>query len=197
MWLLRPHPESCVRSGVEEYRDLIMENYILHSGVIIRATAYAAVGGYDPSVRYACDTLMWLMLCGQGKAAYCADELYAYRWHESNMSDSWGGIRVGMKEHVDAIKKTFITMRGSPGITQDMYVRAIKKNISAIALGKIFNGHVGLAWYVLWCGVQIQPMWTICQRSTLIMFAYTLLGPRRYQAVRSLFRPGQESIAPA
>jgi glycosyltransferase involved in cell wall biosynthesis len=196
-WLLRPHPDSRVRSGVEEYRDLIMGNYILHSGVIIRATAYEAADGYDPSLRYACDTLMWLVLCGQGKVAYCSDELYAYRWHDSNMSDSRGSIRVGFREHVEAIKRTFAVMRRTPEISDDLFARAMRSNVRSFALGKLFGGHLSLAWYVYWCAFRMHPLLTIFQSSTIILVAHTLLGARGYEAMRSALHPRQRSAVPA
>jgi glycosyltransferase involved in cell wall biosynthesis len=184
--LVRPYRESRVRAGVEEYRELIMENHILHSGVIIRATAYQAVGGYDASVRYACDALMWLRLCGKGKVAYSADELYAYRWHGSNMSDSRDATRLGTKEHLDAIESTFALMRSSYGLDNALFTRAIRRSISTIELSRMYAGHVGLAWYALWCAARQHPVLALVQRSTLDMLAYTLLGRAVVETLRRI-----------
>lgn len=196
VWLVRPRDESGVRTGVQEYRDLILENYILHSGVIIRANTYRTVGGYDASVRYACDTLMWLMLCGQGKVAYSTDELYAYRLHGSNMSDSTGGIRIGLWEHLNAIERTFADMRKSPEIRYGLYARAMKQIIRTTILSKLFSGHPKLAWYAFWCSVRLHPVFTIFQRSTLILIGYTLLGPARFNVWRH-FLSRRRSAMPA
>jgi glycosyltransferase involved in cell wall biosynthesis len=188
-WLGRLHPTSFVRSGVEEYRDLLLSgNHIMHSGVIIRATAYEAVGGYDPLLTYACDTKMWLMLCGHGKVAFCTDELYAYRWHGSNMSGSKRGLRDGLRETLDALKTSFAVMGESPEITKDLYVRAIKRNLTGFAEGGVFAGDLRGGWYVFWCAARIHPILTIFQIKTLTMIARSLLGARGYGSIRSVLR---------
>lgn len=196
-YLRRPHPKSFVRSGVEEYRDLVFENYILHSGTIIRAATYDAVGGYEASARYACDTILWLTLCGHGKVAYSADELYAYRRHELNMSVSTRGIRGGLQEHLYGIRKTFAIMQESPQIPGELYLRAIKRNLTAPAIDNVFGGHVRAGWYAYWCAVRIHPWLTVFQTRTLVLLARTLLGPRRFQSLRTILRRDRRSIAPA
>ena len=197
VYLRRPHLESFVRAGYEEYRDIVQENYILHSGVIIRSTAYAAVGGYDPTARYACDTILWLMLCAQGKVVYSADELYAYRRHDSNMSVSTNGIRGGLQEHLRGIDESFVVMRGKPNITDALHVQAIKKNLTAPALDNIFSNRPLAAWYAYWCGLRMHPLLTLFQSRTLILILRTVLGPEQFGAVRSVLRRGRPSVSPA
>lgn len=192
----RPHAESYVRSGVEEFRDLVLENCILHSGTIIRTSAYHAVGGYDSTARYAPDAIMWLTLCGQGKIAYCADELYAYRVHDQSMSVSTKGIRDGLHEGLGGIKKAFARMKGAPGVTDDLYVMAIKSSLTAVATDNIFGNHLRSGWYAYWCGVRIHPMWTIFQPRTLILVARTVLGQRNFESLRQRVRRPQ-SVVPA
>lgn len=186
-WLSSRQMGPRVQSGAEEYRDLLVQgNYILHSGVIIRKTAYKAVGGYDPSARYACDTIMWLMLCGQGKVAFCADELFAYRQHGSNMSISTRGIRKGLQESLGGINTSFSLMRQLPGISHALYVRGLKRSLSGFAEVTIFSGHIGTGWYAYWCALRIHPILTVFQIKTPILIARTLLGSHGYQRMRSL-----------
>lgn len=196
-YLRRPYPTSYVRPGVEEFRDLVMENYILHSGTIIRTTAYNAVGGYDASVRYAPDTIMWLMLCGQGKVAYCADELYAYRVHEGNMSVSKRGIRDGLRESKIGLQQAFAMFQGTPGIDNQLYVRALKRNLSAVATDNIFRNDWRSGWYAYWCALRMHPFLTTFQTRTPILLARTLLGPRGFKSLRLALRRDQHAVVPA
>jgi hypothetical protein len=88
-------------------------------------------------------------------------------------------------------------MRGSPGITEDLYVRALKRNLARIAEGGIFSGDLRKGWHTFWCAVRMHPVLTIFQFKTLIFVARTVLGARGYQAARSLLRRNHESTAPA
>lgn len=187
----RPHPDSFVRSGANEFCDLALENYILHTGTIIRATAYHAVGGYDPHARYAPDSIMWLTLCGEGKVAYCADELYGYRVHDQNMSVSTKGIRDGMYEGLANLDRAFRRMEGAPGVDRERYVRALKRNLTAVATDNIFSNRLRSGWYAYWCGVRVHPFWTVFQTRTLILVARTVLGPRYFTRANDLFHSGR------
>jgi glycosyltransferase involved in cell wall biosynthesis len=197
-WLSLPLPQSCVRSGAEEYRHLILSgNHLLHSGVIIRATAYNAAGGYDPTARYDCDYLMWLMLCGQGKVAYCADELYAYRRHASNMSVNTSGISRAIHEDIYGITKSFAFMRGTPGISEDLRMQGLKRGLTAPSMGHAFSGRPLLAWYAYWCAFRIHPMLTVFQSRTLILIARTVLGQRNFDGLRHMMKRRSHSVVPA
>jgi glycosyltransferase involved in cell wall biosynthesis len=191
------HATALVRPGYEEYRDLLLRGYdILHSGVIIRSSAYKAVGGYDPSARYACDSIMWLMLCAQGKVAYCTDELFGYRRHGTNMSFTREGVEATLREHAYGIRKSFAVMKGAPGVTKGAYRRAMRKALSYRAIEYMLAGRVQTAWFAFWCGVRVSPMLTIFQAKTLSLVGRTLLGPSGFQVVRAAVRREHRS-APA
>jgi hypothetical protein len=192
----QPHPQSFVRSGVEEFRQLILENYILHSGTIIRQSAYQAVGGYDPSFRYAPDTFMWLLLCGKGKVAYCADELYAYRVHVTSMSVSRTGIQVGLQEGLAALKQAFSQMQGAPGIDETLHMRAIKRSLTAVATDDVFRGDWRSGWYAYWCAVRMHPVLTVYQSRTLVILARTALGQHRFDLLRGTLRRPRATALP-
>jgi glycosyltransferase involved in cell wall biosynthesis len=187
-WIVRPRPESSVRSGVEEYRDLVMENYVLHSGTIIRATAYRSVGGYDPGVRYACDLQLWLMLCVAGKVAYSAVELFAYRHHGTNMSGSVTGFSTSLHEHIHAIDRTIAAMQGMDGISAQLHKRAVKHVIGSFELNSVFSGQLKLAWQAFKCGLWEHPEWTVLQKSTATLMICTVCGTRGYHVLRGVMR---------
>lgn len=187
-YLRRPFPDSFTRSGVDEFRSLVLENYVLHSGTMIRATAYRAVGGYSPQARYAPDSVMWLALCSQGRVAYCADELYAYRVHETSMSISTSGIRLGLLESLRGLKQAFGLMQGQEGVDTRLYMRALRSNLVAVATDDIFSGNLKAGWYAYWCGFRTHPALTLLQRRTPILVARTLLGEDGFARLRSAAR---------
>jgi glycosyltransferase involved in cell wall biosynthesis len=187
--IARHHTTSYVRPGSEEYGDLLlMRTYVLHSGVIIRGTAYKAVGGYNPLARFACDNALWLMLCSQGDSIFCAQELFAYRQHGLNMSHTVEGIQNGLREHIAAIDTSFTLMRTKPGITPQLYQKAIKRILSVHAEDAIFAGRIRVGWSALWCAMQLHPAWTLLQIKIPILLVRTVLGARGYHAVRSCAR---------
>jgi glycosyltransferase involved in cell wall biosynthesis len=184
--LAQHHTHAYVRPGNEEYRDLLLATvYVSHSGTIIRADSYRAVGGYDPGTRYACDMRMWLTLCGHGSAAYCPEELIAYRQHGSNMSFSAAGVENNLRDHLRAIEVTYPAMRSAPGMTDDLYARGVKRTLSIHAESDIFSGHARAGWYGLWCAFRLHPVWTIFQKRTPILLLRTLVGNRGFQLVYS------------
>lgn len=188
--LLHPHPHSFVRSGDEEFVDIVEAKYfVLHSGTIIRTSAYRAVGGYDATKRYAVDTIMWFMLCARGKVAYCADELYGYRQHGSNMSRNFTGFRSGVEETIDGGQQAIAMMSAAYGITDRRYQYAIQRYLVSVATGTIFGGDYRCGWYCYWRATQLHPFVTLFQLRTLSLLARTALGRRGFDTVRSYLRP--------
>jgi glycosyltransferase involved in cell wall biosynthesis len=188
-WVAQHHTLPYVRDGHEEYQDLLLlRTYVSHSGTFIRASAYKSVGGYDPGVRYACDMLMWLRLCNQGKAAYSPQELYGCRRHDANMSHSRGGIRQGLREHIAAINSTFAAMQTMPGISKQLYRRAMRKSLISSGEQAIFAGRLRIGWYALWCAMEHHPVWTIMQLSIPKLVVRTLLGARGFGILQSWMR---------
>jgi glycosyltransferase involved in cell wall biosynthesis len=197
-WIDRHRSEATLQSGADEYRDLVVQNHVLHSGTVIRNTAYKAVGGYDPKVHYACDVRMWLMLCGQGKVAYFAEELFAYRQHEMNMSESANGFLVGLREHIQAIDQTFGMMRDQFGSSIGSHGRIVERVIRNYIHGRLFGGRMRFAWLAFFCGVQLHPISTIFQRGTLTLIVCSVFGTRGYRQLRRVsHRPDLASNAAA
>ncbi len=183
--VVRPHEQSYVRSGEEEFLALAAGNPINHSGAIIRAGAYAAIGGYDPSLRYAVDCVMWLMLCSQGKVAYRDAQLFAYRQHDTNMSSSRDGFRVGLREHMEGIKKGFDVMSGTLGTDYKQQRAAIQGHLLNYSGQHYFDGHLEYSWYAHWWAVRVNPFSIVSCTRTLALLARTVLGRRHYQRLRS------------
>jgi glycosyltransferase involved in cell wall biosynthesis len=198
--LAQHHRHSYVRPGSEEYQDILLtRTYILHSGVIIRGSAYKAVGGYNPKARFSCDDAMWLMLCSQGKSGYHAEELYAYRQHGKNMSHTFDHVQNSVREHIDAIDSSFALIRSEPGITTGLYLKGVKKALTIHAEDAIFAGRMRVGWFGFWCAMRIHPVWTIFQSRTPHLVARTLLGEHGFHLLytgwSSLRHQGRQRVA--
>ncbi len=185
-YVRRTHPRTYIRSGLDEFRELVLDPYILHSGTIIRASAYHAIGGYDPAMRYAVDVKIWLLLCAQGSVAYCADELFAYRMHVSNMSHSRAAIQASLRETLDGINASFALLRGKLDKARKLRRRAIRCALVAIPTDDIFAGRLKRGWYGYLCSLRMHPFMTVCQARTGILIARTLLGARGFETLRTL-----------
>jgi glycosyltransferase involved in cell wall biosynthesis len=183
--VFRAKEQSYVRSGIEEFRELAIECNVMHSGTIVRTSTYNAVGGYNSSVRFEPGAQLWYILCSQGRVAYCADELYAYRVHPTSMCRSRPALQASIQEVIDGIDAAFAAMRDSLDGAELLYRRAIQNNLVAYATNYIFGGHLRAGWYSYWCGFRIHPLLTVCQRRTLMLLLRTLLGPRYIQILRA------------
>jgi glycosyltransferase involved in cell wall biosynthesis len=176
---------SYVRSGVEEFRELALECFIMHSGTIVRTSAYQAVGGYNPSVHYEPGAQLWYILCSQGRVAYCADELFAYRIHPNSMCRSRPALQESLREVIDGLDKAFVVLRDSLDDAKQLHRRAVQNNLVAYATNYVFGGHLRAGWYSYWCAFRMHPFLTLWQRRTLILLARTLLGQRPIDVLRA------------
>ena len=195
-YVRRTHSASYIRSGLDEFRELVLDPYILHSGAIIRRSAYQAVGGYDPKARYAIDVKMWLLLCSQGPVAYCAEELYAYRMHENNMSHSSAAMQASLRETLDGIDASFALLGGRLEEAGSLRRRAIQAALIAIPTDDIFAGRLRRGWYGYSFSLREHPFLTIFQPKTVILLARTALGERGFNAARGYVKR-QGKPAPA
>src|SRR5262249_15369481 len=60
--LFQPWPSDYVRAGLDEFRNLILSNYVPHSGTLVRRSCHDVVGVYDPRLPHAGDWDLWLRL---------------------------------------------------------------------------------------------------------------------------------------
>jgi glycosyltransferase involved in cell wall biosynthesis len=182
--LFQAHANSYVRHGMDEFRDLALECYILHSGTIVRTTAYKNVGGYNPSVHFEPGAQLWYILCSQGRVAYCADELFAYRVHPGSMCRSRPALQASLDEVIAGLDSAFAAIRGSLEDADTLHRRALQKNLVAYATNYVFGGHMRAGWYSYWRAFRKHPVLTVWQRTTVILLARTLLGQRSFEVVR-------------
>ncbi len=173
-----------VDNGLNEFKRLILSSPILHSGTIIRRDAYHSVGGYDSRCRYSVDTNLWLAICSVGKVAYINRPLYAYRAHDSNMSNTSGalwqateemllGIDVALNRFPDEVLPDKTALRR----------KAQKRALVAVPTLDIFANRFKRGWYGFWKAFQHYPVLTLGQPRVISLTLRTLLGPQNYEYV--------------
>jgi glycosyltransferase involved in cell wall biosynthesis len=74
------------RSGLDVRSDLLRRNQLVHSTVMMRTSAYRAVGGYNPSLRFMEDYELWLRLGALGPIRVIPLPLAQYRVHSGQVS---------------------------------------------------------------------------------------------------------------
>lgn len=167
--------------GLEAFNKLVINPFLLHTGTVIRKTAYEKVGGYDRSTRYLVDTRMWLSLCHVGKVAYIDDALYAYRRHGGNMSRNAKALRREIAEVLNTISWSF---EKHPMARQKAFVQlrsqAERRALVAFAMDDVFRDHYRAGWQSYLISLQLRPLQTLLQRGTIILFLRTLLGGKNY-----------------
>jgi hypothetical protein len=177
-YLMHPAPESYVKQGIEAFKDIIISRSPLHSGTIIRRTAYEKIGGYDPKTLYAVDTKMWAGLCLVGKVAYINEVLYAYRIHNQNMSRSKEVVRKSITEVLDLIEWSFGMMPPEQRRSLDwLYKKAIRRALASYTILFTFQfNKLQLGWYYFWIAFRMRPAETLFQNIILILILRTILG---------------------
>jgi glycosyl transferase family 2 len=182
-----PFPKDHVWSGEEEFRQMCTSYHVLHSGTIIRRSAYEAVGGYPTDRRYTVDWTMWAVLCGAGDVAYVAEPLYGYRIHGSNMSRRPEVLRATTDEMVSMVEVGFASLpEGRVKSDRRLHRRAHQKALATVASMEIFADRRLSGWRTFAYAVRLDPLGAVSQRLFVSFVAHTLLGARGLQWLRSL-----------
>lgn len=187
-------PASSVRPGREVFQDLVLYRPIHHSGTMIRKSAYDAIGGYDPHLRYAIDAQLWLGLCHVGSVAYLHEALYAYRHHGANMSKSTIAVSRSIHEVLQILDWAFgmLWPAERPGLDW-LYRKAIRRALTDYAMIYTFqHANPRLGWYYFWVALKLRPAATLFQKATAILLLRSLLGRGGYRLLeqaRASFSP--------
>jgi glycosyltransferase involved in cell wall biosynthesis len=108
--LQKPWPADYVRAGLDEFRQLILGNYVPASGTLVRKTAHDELGDYDPRLPHAGDWDLWLRVATRYSIGYIAQPMFAYRMHNSNMSHSGVPPRQANAEVLLTVEKAFAAL---------------------------------------------------------------------------------------
>jgi glycosyltransferase involved in cell wall biosynthesis len=192
-YVVNPAAESYVRPGIEVFPEVILRQTTpLHSGTVIRRTAYEKIGGYDLVTRYASDARMWAGLCHAGKVGYINEVLYAYRIHENNMSKGKDVVKRSIEEDLAIIDWSFgLMLPAERARFRALYKRAVKRTLSTYPVFFTFReNNPRMGWYFMWVGAKLRPTETLLQPTTLALALRSVLGSRGYELVergRALF----------
>lgn len=184
-----PFSEDHVWNGEREFREFCTRFYVLHTGTIIRRSAYQAVGGYDTSIRYTLDNTMWAQLCGAGEVAYVAQPLYGYRTHGANMSHNPRALRATVDEFVRLVDLGFARLPEGPVKSDARLLRRSRQAaLAGVATMQIFAGRPVDGWKAHVYAARLHPREALFQRRVISLAARTLLGARGFKWLRSLSR---------
>jgi len=173
--------------GAELIRGILTNRQIaiLHTGTMLRASAYRAVGGYASHLRYACDTDMWLRLSVEGDAGYVSDALYGYRIHASQMSGV-GDFEGQMRETLGVIESGVERARTRHVIDAQVLRRGRRTFLFGAAIDEAFRGHAKVA--IERCRVvfAMGPSDALVSREFWIVLLRVLLGRRPFDLLASV-----------
>ena len=93
------HDDSSVHDPAEQdsavcegnvLRELLADNFIVHSSVLVRLESVRQVGGYDESLLSCCDWDLWIRMAFRGlRVRRCALPLTRYRWRAGSVSKDY------------------------------------------------------------------------------------------------------------
>ena len=162
--------------------------HVLHSGAMIRRSAYDRAGGYRNDVRYAVDFAMWGMLALEGEVVYRSAPLYGYRVHRGQMSKSLAGVKRTLAEvlaTIDAVFDKAAARQLAIGVTRG---QAIRFHLFSEALPDAFAGDRMMSLRRIVAALSVHPMQALRSRAFLETMLVLCLGNGAHAAARSLAR---------
>ena len=181
--------------GERFFRDYTTRQFVqvLHSGTMIRRSAYEKSGGYRRDLGICLDFAMWLVLALEGPVAYCDDTLYAYRSHATQMSQSFKKVHTNAKECVSAVEVACARARERGLAIHEIREEAIQYILFAIAIDDAFSGRTTLAISRSVSALVLEPRLTLASSGLPIVIARLVLGESGYELARSMVRPESKS----
>jgi len=184
--------------GERFFRDYTTRQFVqvLHSGTMIRRSAYEKSGGYRRDLGICLDFAMWLVLALEGPVAYCDETLYSYRSHALQMSQSFQKVHTNAKECVSAVEVACERARERGLPIHEIRDEAIQYILFAIAIDDAFSGRPTLAISRSLSALLLEPKLTLLSSGLPIVVARLVLGERGYDLARSMARP-ESKAAPS
>jgi glycosyltransferase involved in cell wall biosynthesis len=183
----RSFDDDRVLSGSDFLRGYITDKQIqvLHSGCMVRMSAYREVGGYRRDFRYAVDFALWQMLATVGEVAYVADPLYAYGIHAGQMSVSGASVDRSTAEVLASIEASCARAAehglGSP----DLLRKALDYCLYAVAVDDAFDGRAKLAIRRCMTAIRQRPIAALRARRLRVIAIRLVLGDHLYWRLRN------------
>jgi len=116
---------------------------VMHSGTVVRASAYHAVGGYHSGLTKYGDFALWMALSRAGPITLLDAACYGYRVHGAQMSGSPERRRAVLREGIAVVRAEAATARAAGVRVSD--ARALRARAADLALADAFAGRRALA----------------------------------------------------
>lgn len=187
-----------VVDGTEFFREYATKQrvQVLHTGTMLRRSSYLAAGGYRRDLNICLDFAMWLVLCQEGNVGYIDEELYGYRTHPGQMSQSLKKAHANVKECLSAVEVACDRAQAKGLPIAKLREEAIQYILFAIAIADAFNDRVKVALARSASALMLQPRLALTAPGLRVMLARLALGERGYVTARSLLK-GHNPAAPS
>jgi glycosyltransferase involved in cell wall biosynthesis len=181
--------QDYIRAGLDEFRGLILDNYVPHSGTLARRSCERQIGGYDPDLPHAADWDLWLRLSARFKVGFVGESLYAYRIHTTNMHHASYSPHHANSEALRTLEKAFDALpSGAPSSLRDMRQAAYRRVLLKQVWYERHYGRTRRSWIALLDGARRAPGLLMTPRfywSLVRNLLLTTLGTKRYKALAS------------
>lgn len=179
---------STIISG-EHFLDLLMQPNgipVLHSGTMIRRSAFASTGGYSQSLEHLLDTDLWSRLVEVGPVAYISEICYSYRVHRDQMSVSPSSFRAFVGETDAIVNRAFRTAARRGWTLSCPRSRVLGERLAGYAASDAFAGRPKQALARLSIAFRKHPVLVSRSRNTWIALARIALGEKAFGYIRSV-----------
>jgi hypothetical protein len=184
---------DAVLAPAEAFAQLLAFNSVPPPAVLVRASAYASVGGYDPNVGPAIDWDLWLRMARRHSVVYVDQVVAQYRLTAQSCTtevEADGSLAVSMRHIVqraladppDRPPSRALARRGR------MWVGQYELSVASLFLQQgdlpAFRAHAAAA-------LRLAPELLVTRHglSTVVLWVVSLTGRRGLRAVRAL--PGR------
>ncbi|HMS58891.1 MAG TPA: glycosyltransferase family A protein [Tepidiformaceae bacterium] len=180
-------PGNRTITGAEFTRRVLTEREfsVMHSGTVIRASAYHAAGGYRPDLSNYGDFALWLALARRGPVAVVDRPCYGYRLHEAQMSGKPQRRRAVLREGLAVLRAEAAARAAGLPISD---ARALRTRGADLALADAFAGRRSLA--LRRCGdlLALAPGIAATSGGWWLAAGRALLGERGWRALSAVRR---------
>jgi hypothetical protein len=159
--------------------------WVMHSGAILRRSAYDACGRYSRSLKYCLDVAMWVTIAQEGSVAYVDQVLYGYRMHRDQMSRSLAAAREGPKELFDLMDLACDRAEARGWQLGTLREESYRARPIIIVIEDAHNGRTRCALEGAWSCLRGRPRSLFADRELWSCVLRAAVGPRAFSLLRS------------
>ena len=128
-----------------------LHDTVIGPGALIRREAVAAIGGWDPDLRWIGDLILWLRLSGHGRLRRVDEPLASWRRHAEGTTSQVGLDHA--REHVGVAELGIELLGGTDAVDLSDRAEALR---NACILGSFFGGDPADAPASRWSTIDLQ-----------------------------------------